>query len=276
MNRVQGKVAFITGAGRGQGRAHAIRLAQEGASIIAVDICSDVSTAAMAQATAADLQQTVDEVERVGGQVIATEADVRDLAAMRAAVKQGIAEFGRLDIVSANAGIISFGFSSEIDPQAWRDVLDVNLTGAWNTSTATSEAMIDAGNGGSIVLTGSVGSIKAGAGVAHYVASKHGVVGLMKTLAIELAPHRIRVNAVCPTNCNTNMIMNDRTMNLFVPTSEHPSLDEFEAAAKMMHLLDIGWIEPVDVSNAVLFLASEEARYVTGVELPIDAGALVK
>jgi len=276
VGRVDGKVALVTGAARGQGRSHAVKLAQEGAAVIALDICANVPTAAMDQATPEDLSATVKMVEAEGGRILAVQADVRDLAALRQTVDTGVEEFGRLDIVCANAGIVGFGLSSEIDPEAWRTMLDVNLTGVWNTCTAATPAIVKGGDGGSIIITGSVGSYHSDAGVAHYATAKHGLVGLMRTLAIELAPHWIRVNLVCPTNVNTPMIMNPRTMNLFVPTSEQPTLDEFEAAAKMMHVLDIGWIEPEDVSNGVLFLASDESRYVTGIMLPIDAGASLK
>jgi (+)-trans-carveol dehydrogenase len=276
MGRVDGKVAFITGAARGQGRAHAIGLAREGAAIIALDICANVTTAAMDQATPQDLETTVKMVEAEGGQIVADQADVRDLDALRRVVARGVEAFGRLDIVCANAGIVGFGLSADIEPDAWRTMLDVNVSGVWNTCTAASPHMVEAGNGGSIIITGSVGSYHTDAGVSHYATSKHAVVGLMRTLAIELAPHRIRANLVCPTNVNTPMIMNPRTMNLFVPTSDNPTLEEFETAAKSMHVLDIGWIEPEDVTNAVLFLASDESRYVTGILLPVDAGAGLK
>lgn len=276
MGRVDGKVAFVTGAARGQGRSHAVRLAKEGASVIAVDICANIPTAAMEQAGPEDLELTVKMVEAEGAGVLAAQADVRDLDGLRRIVAEGVERFGRLDIVCANAGIVGFGLSSDIDPQAWRTMLDVNVTGVWNTCTAATPAMVAAGHGGSVIITGSVGSYHSDAGVAHYATSKHAVVGLMRTLAIELAPYWIRANLVCPTNVNTPMIMNPRTMNLFVPESEKPTLEQFEAAAKAMHVLDLGWIEPEDVSNAVLFLASDESRYVTGIMLPVDAGAGLK
>jgi (+)-trans-carveol dehydrogenase len=276
VKRFEGKVALVTGVARGQGRSHAVRLAKEGASIIGVDICADIPTAAMAQATQDDLQQTVDLVKESGSRIHAAVVDVRDLEDLSAAVAAGVETFGRLDVVCANAGIVGFGLSAELDPQAWRDMVDVNITGVWNTCTAATGHMIAAGNGGSIVLTGSVGSYHTAAGVAHYATSKHAIVGLMRTLAIELAPHWIRVNVVCPTNVNTPMIMNRNTMRLFVPTSEEPTLDEFEAAAKLMHVLDIPWIEAEDVTSAVTFLASDEARYITGILLPIDAGVSLK
>jgi (+)-trans-carveol dehydrogenase len=276
MGRVEGKVAFITGAARGQGRSHAVHLAREGASIIAVDICADVPTAAMHQATPQDLAQTADEVERVGGKVLTLQVDVRDQGQVVDAVEQGLNHFGRLDIVCANAGIVGFGASPEIRPEAWSEMLDVNVSGVWNTCNAAIAPMVEARNGGSIVITSSVGGLKAGAHVAHYVASKHAVLGLMKVLAIELAQTGIRVNAVCPTNVNTDMLMNENTKRLFVPTSDHPTIEEFEAAAKLMHEIPIGWIEPEDVSYAVLYLAADESRFVTGIALPVDAGALLK
>jgi SDR family mycofactocin-dependent oxidoreductase len=271
--RFAGQVALVTGAARGQGRSHALALAREGASVVLVDICADLPTAAMHQAGEANLNETVARIEAFGAEAVGVRADVRDLDQMRAAVAVAIGTYGRLDVVSANAGIVSFGKSWELSAEASAELIAVNLTGAWATCAAASSAMIELGNGGTIVLTGSVGSAKAGANVAHYVASKHGIVGLMKTLAIELAPYRIRVNTVCPTNVDTDMIMNRQTMSFFVPDEPNPTREQFAAAARTMHLLDVPWIEPQDVSDAVLFLASRQARYITGAVLPIDAGA---
>jgi (+)-trans-carveol dehydrogenase len=274
--RFTGKVALITGGARGQGRSHALALAREGASIVLVDICADVPTAAMHQATQADLDATVEAVTALGAKVTAVRADVRSHAEMKAAVDVAVSEYGRLDVVSANAGIVSFARVWEMDPVMWSEMMDVNLTGVWATCAAAGAAMIELGNGGAMVLTGSVGSAQAGAGVAHYVAAKHGIIGLMRTLAIELAPYGIRVNTVCPTNVDTDMIMNKNTMHLFVPDEAEPTREQFAAAAKTMHLLDVPWIEPEDVSNAVLFLASDQARYITGAMLNVDAGAWTK
>jgi len=266
--RLEGKVALISGAARGQGRSHAVRLAQEGADIIAFDVCQQLPTVGYKMATPEDLKETAKQVEDLDRRIIAREADVRDGAAVRALVEEGVAELGRLDIVSANAGIATFVPNAwEMADDVWEETIAVNLTGVWKTLKAAIPAMIDAGNGGAIVITSSTAGIKGMAGIAHYDSSKHGVVGLMRTLAIELAPHSIRVNTVHPTGVNTPMVVNDY-MAQFLS-------DDF-AAANMMNLLPVEMVEAVDISNAVLWLASDEARYVTGTCLPIDAGFLQK
>jgi len=272
--RVEGKVAFITGAARGQGRAHAIRLAQEGADIIAVDHCADIETVAYPMATPADLETTAKEVEALGRRIHTAHADVRDFDSLKTAVDAGVAEFGRLDIVSANAGILSNGQSHELTEETWGQMIDINLSGVWRTCKAAIPHMIAGGRGGSIVLTSSVAGLRSYSGVSHYVSAKHGVVGLMKTLAQELAPHSIRVNTVNPTQVDTDMIQNESMYHLFCPDIENPTRAEFGAASAATILLPIDWVESIDVSNALLFLASDEARYITGVALPIDAGAL--
>jgi SDR family mycofactocin-dependent oxidoreductase len=275
--RVEGKVAFITGAARGQGRSHAIRLAQEGADIIAVDICEDIDGVPYPGPTEADLTQTVKEVEALDRRIIATKADVRDFAALKAAVDDGVAQLGRLDIVSANAGISAAPFESQdLSEELWRNMLDINLTGVWHTTKATIPHLIAGGRGGAIVLTSSAAGLQAYPGIAQYVSAKHGVVGLMRTLALELAPHLIRVNSLHPTQVNTDMIMNDSTYKLFRPDLEAPTREDFEPASQAMNALPIPWVEPIDISNALLFLASDEARYITGVALPVDAGAVIK
>lgn len=273
--RVEGKVALITGAARGQGRSHALRLAGEGADIIAVDACRPVGTIAYDLATTDDLQQTVDEVNRLGRNVASYEADVRDAAGLRQAVDDGVAQMGRLDIVCANAGILSDGLTHELSEQTWQDMIDINLTGVWKTCRVAIPHLIAGGRGGSIVLTSSVAGLRSYAGVSHYVSAKHGVVGLMKTMAQELAEHRIRVNTVNPTQVDTAMIQNDSMYRLFCPDVAEPTRDDFAAASAATILLPIDWVEPSDVSNAVLFLASDEARYITGVALPVDGGALL-
>ncbi|PXY27905.1 mycofactocin-coupled SDR family oxidoreductase [Prauserella muralis] len=273
--RVEGKVAFITGAARGQGRSHAVRLAQEGADIIAVDHCADIDTVGYPMATAEDLAETARQVEKFGGRVVAREADVRDTGSLRAAVDEGVAELGRLDIVCANAGILSNGPSHELSEQTWEQMIDINLSGVWRTCTVAIPHLIAGGRGGSIVLTSSVAGLRSYSGVSHYVAAKHGVVGLMKTLAQELAEHSIRVNTVNPTQVDTDMIQNESMYRLFCPDVENPTREDFGEASGATILLPIPWVESIDVSNAVLFLASDEARYITGVALPVDAGALV-
>ena len=275
--RVAGKVAFITGAARGQGRSHAIRLAQEGADIIAVDLCGQVDSVPYAMATPADLAETVKEVEALDRRIVATQADVRDFGALKTALDDGVAQLGHLDIVSANAGIFSFGTLEELSETAWRDMLDVNLTGVWHAAKAAIPHL-RAARGGSIILTSSGLGLEGMPNVGHYVSAKHGVVGLMRTLALELAPDLIRVNSVHPTTVNTDMIQNAAAYELFAP-----DLPEDERTSQVIterlltiNALPIPWIEPVDVSNAVLWLASDEARYVTGVPLPVDAGELLK
>jgi SDR family mycofactocin-dependent oxidoreductase len=274
--RVEGKVAFITGAARGQGRSHAIRLAEEGADIIAVDICDQVGSVPYLMATPEDLAETVKEVEALDRRIVATQADVRDYGALKKALDDGVAEFGRLDIVSANAGISSVGAAVDLPEQTWQDMQDINLTGVWHTAKAAIPHLIAGGRGGVIVLTSSAAGLMAYPNVAHYVSAKHGVVGLMRTLALELAPHMIRVNSLHPTQVNTEMIMNEPTWKLFSPDIEHPTIEDFGPISQSMNALPIPWVEPVDISNALLFLASDEARYITGVTLPVDAGCLIK
>jgi (+)-trans-carveol dehydrogenase len=276
--RVAGKVAFITGVARGQGRSHAIRLAQEGADIIGIDSVTSIDTVPYPMATPDDLAQTVKEVEVLGRRIIATEADVRDFGALEQALAAGVSELGRLDIVSANAGIASYSPLVDLAEDAWQDVIDINLTGVWHTAKAAIPHIRAGGRGGSIILTSSSGGLKGLANVGHYIAAKHGVVGLMRTLALELAPEMIRVNSVHPTSVNTHMILNPRNYALFAPelAEEDRTPDVLVERFKTVNALPIPWVEAIDISNAVLWLASDEARYVTGVTLPIDGGALAK
>jgi (+)-trans-carveol dehydrogenase len=269
-------VAFITGAARGQGRSHALRLAEEGADIIAVDLCDQVGSVPYAMSTAEDLEQTVKEVEALDRRIVASQADVRDYGALKQALDAEVAELGRLDIVSANAGIFSVGQSADLEEQAWRDMIDTNLTGVWHATKAATPHLIAGGRGGSMILTSSTAGIQAIENAAPYVAAKHGVVGLMRTLALELAPHMIRVNSVHPTTVNTDMIQNDAVCKLFRPDLEHPTVDDASEIFTSMNALPIKWVEPVDISNAVLFLASDEARYITGTTLTIDGGLTLK
>jgi (+)-trans-carveol dehydrogenase len=273
--RVEGKVAFITGAARGQGRSHAIRLAEEGADIIAVDICQQLDTVPYAMATPDDLAETVKSVEALDRRIVATQADVRDYGALKGALDAGVAELGRLDIVCANAGIFSFT-TEELDERMWKDMIDVNLTGVWHTTKAAVPHLVEGGRGGSIVLTSSTAGLMGFPNFAHYVSAKHGVVGLMRTLALELAPHMIRVNSVHPTSVNTDMIHNKATYDLFAPDLENPTKEQVGERFQDLNALPIMWVEPRDISNAVLFLASDEARYITGVTLPVDAGSTQK
>jgi (+)-trans-carveol dehydrogenase len=275
--RVEGKVAFITGAARGQGRAHAVRLAQEGADIIAVDICKQIKSVAIPLSTPEDLAETADLVKGHNRRIYTAEVDVRDYAALKAAVDAGVEQLGRLDIIVANAGIGNGGNTlDKTSEEDWTDMIDVNLGGVWKTVKAGVPHILSGGRGGSIILTSSVGGLKAYPHTGHYVAAKHGVVGLMRTFAVELGQHMIRVNSVHPTNVNTPLFMNEPTMKLFRPDLENPGPEDLKVIAQMMHTLPVGWVEPEDVSNAVLFLASDESRYVTGVTLPIDAGSCLK
>jgi SDR family mycofactocin-dependent oxidoreductase len=262
--KLEGKVAFITGAGRGQGRSHAVRLAEEGADIIAVDICRDYDTVGYGMATPEDLAETVKAVEALDRRIVARQADVRDAAALRAAVDDGVAQLGHLDIVSANAGICTVQPWDEVTPAGWQDTLDTNLTGVWNTMVVSVPHLIAAG-GGSIICTSSTAGIKGLPYLAPYVAAKHGVVGIARTMANELARHKIRVNTVHPTGVDTPM--GTGLGGLEPLLARDPNLGPI-----FMNTLDVQAVDPVDVSNAVLFLASDEARYVTGLELTVDAG----
>ncbi len=277
--RVEGKVAFVTGAARGQGRSHALRLAQEGADIIAIDIAETIPSIARYYpgATEEDLAETVRQVEALDRRIVARKADVRDFDELKAAFDEGIAELGRVDIVAANAGVFAFGDKThEVTDSDWQDVIDINQTGVWHTAKAVIPQLIEQGTGGSIILTSSTAGLKGTPNVAAYTASKHAVVGIMRTLALELAPYRIRVNTVHPTGVATDMILNESAFRLFLPDVEHPTREQAAEVFRTTNALPVPWVEPVDISNAVLFLASDEARYVTGTELKVDAGYTIK
>ena len=276
--RVAGKVAFITGAARGQGRSHAVRLAQEGADIIAVDICGPIDTVdRIPPTTPEDLAETADLVKGFDRRIVTAEVDVRDYDALKAAVDSGVEQLGGLDIIVANAGIGNGGNTLDKTSEAdWTAMIDINLGGVWKTVKAGVPHILSGGRGGSIILTSSVGGLKAYPHTGHYVAAKHGVVGLMRTFAVELGQHNIRVNSVHPTNVNTPLFMNEATMKLFRPDLENPGPEDLLPIGQLMHTLPIGWVEPVDISNAVLFLASDESRYVTGLPMTIDAGSMLK
>ena len=266
--RLAGKVALISGAARGQGRSHAVRLAQEGADIIAFDVCRQLDSVPYPMSTSDDLKETVRLVEELDRRIVAREADVRDFAGLQAVVDQGVAEFGRLDVVCANAGIAGFAENAwSLTEDQWEEMIAVNLSGVWRTIKAAVPKMIDAGNGGSIVITSSTAGAKGMAGSAHYVSAKHGVVGLMRALANELAPHSIRVNTVHPTGVNTPMIHNDYIQSV---------LAQIGGGDALVNALPVEEVQPVDISNAIVWLSSDEARYVTGTMLPVDAGYLVK
>ena len=278
MGLVDGKVALVTGAGRGQGRSHALRLAAEGADVIAVDVAANsVETISYALASEAELDETVKQIESMGRRAVRAVADVRSLSELQQAADAGLSELGKIDIVCANAGIGSWAVAWEMTEQQWKDMIDINLTGVFNTVRATLPSMVERGKGGSVVLTSSTAGLRAYANTAHYTAAKHGVIGLMKVLAQEAGPHRIRVNAVCPTTVRTPLVINDSTFELFAPHLENPTEDDVREPFEGLNILPgVAWLEPGDVSDAVLFLCSDAAKFITGVALPIDAGNIVK
>ena len=273
MGQLEGKVALITGAARGQGRSHAIRLAQEGADIIALDICEQVPSVSYAMSTVDDLKETQRQVEDLDRRVFAAQADIRDLGQLTDAVRSGVAELGGLDIVSANAGIWCINPEPQpADPAVraaiWKDTIDTNLTGVWHTLEATVPILVEQGRGGSIIITSSTAGLKGSTyndlSLTAYVAAKHGLTGLMRGYAVDLAKHSIRVNTVHPTGVHTPMPENEIMAGRI---ERDPDLLKVMANA-----LPIDAVDPVDISNAVLYLAADSGRYVTGVSLSVDAG----
>jgi SDR family mycofactocin-dependent oxidoreductase len=270
MYGLDGKVAFITGAARGQGRSHAEVLASAGVDIVGIDVCDQLDSVAYPMATPEDLEQTAELVAKQGRRMIAIQADVRDSAAMHAAVDAGLSEFGRLDIVLANAGIMAHSLPPYANSErAWKDSIDTMLTGVWNTLQATVPHLIAGGRGGAIVITSSSAGLRAqtterSGGADGYFATKFGVVGLMKAYAGALGEHSIRVNSLHPCGVNTPMVVND-----FFPQwiQAHP-----KTATALVNALPVEMVEPIDVSNAVLYLVSDAGRFVTGLEMTVDAG----
>jgi (+)-trans-carveol dehydrogenase len=276
MGRVSGKVALVTGAARGQGRSHAVRLAEEGADVIAVDVCRQIEGVVYPMSTPSDLRETVAMVERLGRRIVASEVDVRDLARLTAAVDEGVEILGGLDIVAASAGIGPPKLNAlEISSIQWQTMIDTNLTGVWNTARAAIPHLIRA-EGGAIVITGSVASLRAYQNMAHYVSAKHGLIGLSKALALELAPHMIRVNTVHPTGVRTPMLLNEANFRYFCPDLDEPTEADFTPVVQSLNVMPVPFVEPVDISNALVFLASEEARYITGAALPVDLGSCIR
>jgi SDR family mycofactocin-dependent oxidoreductase len=274
MGKLEGKVAFITGAARGQGRSHAIRLAEEGADIIAVDVSKQIETVLYPTAKPGDLEETVRQVEALGRRIIASEADVRDLSALRKAAAHGFEQLGCIDIVLANAGIaVNTSVPTlEMAEDEWQTMIDINLTGGWKTIQAVTPHVIAGGRGGSIVVTSSIAALTPNEHMAGYAAAKAGLIGMMKVLAKELGPQNIRVNTVHTTCVATDMLLNDYTFGAFRPDLERPTQADFEEVARTAHRLPVPMIEAIDVSNAVLHLVSDEGRYVTGNTHVIDAG----
>jgi SDR family mycofactocin-dependent oxidoreductase len=273
---LEGKVAFITGVARGQGRAHAVRLAREGADIIGVDICADIPTMTYPNASEADLAETVALVEKEGRRIVARKADVRDYAALSAAFQEGLDAFGRLDIIICNAGIIRMGEESGDFLADWQDVIDTNLTGVFHTVRAALPAMREGGRGGSIVITSSTAGLKGSASLnssgCAYTAAKRGIVGLMQNFANELAPESIRVNTIHPTGVRSGMTQNEAMARLFAQAAEGGQ----NQISGMTNALPIEMLEPEDIANAVAFLVSDEAKFITGVQWPLDAGFAVR
>lgn len=271
--RLDGKVALVTGAARGQGRSHAVALATAGAAVIGIDITAPVPPVKYPMATEADLEATVKQVEAVGGQMLGLQADVRDREGLRRAIDAGASEFGGLDIVVANAGISTGSTPSwEMSDSQWQAVIDVNLTGVWQTTSAAIPHLIKRGPGGSIILISSTAGLRGIPNIAPYVASKHGVVGLTRTLANELARHEIRVNSINPTNVLTPLIDNEATLKTFAPDVPEPTLADADAKLRKINMWDRPYLESQDVSNVVLFLASDLSRYITAAVLPVDLG----
>lgn len=273
MGKVDGKVALITGGARGQGRSHALTLAREGADIVICDIASQIETVPYPMGTKAQLDETVHLVEDLDRRCIAVKADVRDGKQVEAVVDRAISEFGKIDILCANAGIFSFSTIAEMTDQKWNDLIDTNLTGVFNAMRAVLPHMMRQ-KYGRIVATSSMAGRQGFGNIGHYVASKWGVIGLVKSLALEVAASGITVNAVCPTTVDTDMIQNETCYRLFVPGVEHPTKEDAMKAFTMMNPIPVPWVEVQDISNAILFLVSDDARYITGVALPVSAGSV--
>jgi SDR family mycofactocin-dependent oxidoreductase len=280
VGRVEDKVAFVTGAARGQGRSHAVRLAEEGARIIAVDLCHDVDSIGYPMARPEDLEETAKLVEKTGQRAVIAQADVRDAGQLSEALQRGVAEFGKLDIVVAQAGVA--GMAGDPALQAWRDVIETNLIGTIN---AIHVALPRLGEGASIIATGSTAALMdfakkdtpgADPGGMAYVTSKRLLSHFVHDLSTELAPRGIRANVIHPTNCNTDMLQSDPMYRQFRPDLDQPTRADAEPLFAIQQAMPIPYVEPLDISNAVLWLASDEARYVTGMQLRVDGGGYLK
>ncbi|MGH8988354.1 MAG: mycofactocin-coupled SDR family oxidoreductase [Acidimicrobiales bacterium] len=274
---LEGKVAFVTGVARGQGRSHAVHLARDGAHIIGIDALKSYQWMNYRLAEQADADETIRLVEKEGRRLFFRRADVTDLPSVESALNAGVAELGRLDVVVANAGALPKGsLTWEADPEAWRECVAVNLLGVFHTVHAAIPHMLAAGNGGAIVITSSGAALVAGSHLSDYSAAKAALLNLTRTLAVELAPHSIRVNAICPGAVNTEMIANEALYRMFRPDLESPTREDTLDIWRSKHLLPVTWLEPEDISNAVAWLASDQARFVTGITLPVDAGNTIK
>jgi SDR family mycofactocin-dependent oxidoreductase len=278
--RLEGKVAFITGAARGQGRSHAIRMAQEGADIIALDICRQIESNPYPLSTPDDLAETERLVKELGRRIVARQADVRERDEVREVAAAGVRDLGRLDIIVANAGILPMAMGDP-DPMDFVDAVDVDLVGVMNAVAVSMPYLPD---GASIVVTGSTAGMMPnttenpvmGPGGSGYGWSKRILISYVEEMALHLAGRFIRVNCVHPTNCNTHLLHNDGLYGLFRPDIENPTREDVIPAFTMFQAMPIPYVEPVDISNLVLFLASDESRYITGQQIRVDAGSLLK
>jgi SDR family mycofactocin-dependent oxidoreductase len=272
MTGLAGKVAFITGAARGQGRSHAVRLAEQGVDVVLVDVCRTLPTVPYPMAEPADLEETAAQVKAAGGEALTAELDVRDLAGLRELADRVMARFGRLDIVIANAAISSPAPTLEMSEQTWQEMIDVNLTGVWKTLAATVPHVRAGKRGGSVVIVSSLAAIAPHENIAHYTAAKTGLIGLMKVLAKELAPEAIRVNTLHPGTVATPMVLNDPTYRLFRPDLDTPSRADFEVSTRTLHAMPVALLEPEDITATLLHLVSDAGRFITGTTQLIDAG----
>lgn len=271
MGRFDGKVVLITGGARGQGRSHAVKFASEGADVAFCDIAAQIDTVPYPMARSADLDETVKLVEELDRRCVGAVADVRDLEQVQAFVDRARTELGRVDFLLANAGIFSFSTIAEMPEDAWQQMIDTNLTGVFHAMRAVLPIMIEQGHG-RIVATSSMAGKMGFPNVGHYVAAKWGVIGLVKSVAMEVAANGITVNAVCPTNVDTDMIQNVTAYKLFLPDSEDPTREDAAVAFQTLNAIPIPWVEPVDISNTMAFLCSDDARYITGETIAVAAG----
>lgn len=277
MGRVDGKVALITGAARGQGRSHALFLAREGAKIVATDVGGgQVADVAYPTATEEDLQETARLVKEAGGEIVTGYADLRDRDAVHDVVNLGLEAFGYIDVVVANAGVFTWGAAPDLSWTDWHTVIDINLHGTWNTVQAVLPSMIERGQGGSIMMTASQIATRGQSNAVGYATSKAGIVGMMRALAAELAPNNIRVNTIHPSTVYTEMILNEPVYKVFRPDLENPGVAEMEAELRPFHMLDVPALDVEDISYAVVYLASDESRFVTSMKFAIDAGSTQK
>lgn len=272
MGMLDGKVALVTGAARGQGRSHALRMAEEGADLIISDLCHDLETVPYPLSRPEDLLDTQREIEKLGRRCVASETDVRDTAAVDAMVSEGVAELGRLDIAVANAGVCGFAKTWELTDQQWDEMIGVDLTGVFKTLRAVTPHMI-AQSSGRIVATSSMGGRMGNPNLAHYVAAKWGVIGLVKTLALEVADQGITVNAVCPATVDTGMVHNPALYGLFAPDIPSPTKEQVEPRYAAMSPMGVPWVAPADITDAVMFLVSDAARYISGSTLDVSTAA---